>query len=75
MYAIVYPGTSIWKAVLGLSLVAAYPLSWHLALVALPVSELVAPHLSLSDPEVKSFHKALGWQTAGWAAMHGGLEW
>ncbi|CAK0866827.1 unnamed protein product [Prorocentrum cordatum] len=66
--------TSVWTAALGLSLAAAYPLSWHLALVALPVSELVVPHLSLSDPAVKSFHKAVGWRTAGWAAMHGGLE-
>lgn len=62
---------SVHSVVLAVSLAASYALSWHLALVAVPVSELVAPHLGLPDSTVKGLHKAVGWRTLGWAAVHG----
>lgn len=59
------------EVVCAIALAAAFPLSWHLAMVAVPISELVAPRLGLSDAAMKGFHKSLGWRLAGWAAVHG----
>lgn len=48
-----------WHVVLGVSIAAAFPLSWHLAFVALP--------------DVQT-HKMIAWSTVRWAAVHAGGE-
>ena len=52
------------------SLAAAYALSWHLAFVAIPVSDAVAPCLGVPRSAVFEFHKKVGWWTAVWGAVH-----
>lgn len=52
------------------SLAAAYALSWHLAFVAIPVSDAVAPCLGVPRSAVFDFHKKVGWWTAVWGGVH-----
>mmetsp|Transcript_75161 Transcript_75161/g.140162 ORF Transcript_75161/g.140162 Transcript_75161/m.140162 type:complete len:414 (+) Transcript_75161:148-1389(+) len=58
------------EVVSAIALAAAYPLSWHLSFVALPMSKVVLPALGVQSSFVVTFHKLLGWHTAGWGCVH-----
>jgi hypothetical protein len=63
---------NFYHIVLGsLGIPAAYPLSWHLALVAVPMSDFIAPLLGWSRQSVARCHKVVGRWTVLWAAAHG----
>ena len=67
---------SCWRtAALAVAIAAAFPLSWHLSLVALPVGHAVAlPLLGWRRADAARCHKSVGWSAAGWAAVHAGGE-
>ena len=50
---------SVWHRLLGVSLAASFPLSWHLAFVAIPSAgaRFLAPLLGLSRTALLSLHK------------------
>ncbi|CAE7269619.1 unnamed protein product, partial [Symbiodinium pilosum] len=56
------------------ALAASFPLSWHLSLLAVPVSQAVGPLMGLPRQATVDLHKALGWRTAFWGAIHAGGE-
>ncbi|CAE7406716.1 unnamed protein product [Symbiodinium necroappetens] len=56
--------------VLAVALAAAFPLSWHLSLLALPPCKPLGPWLGLKRQDLLNLHKALGWRAAGWGAIH-----
>ena len=52
------------------SLAASYALSWHLAIIAIPVSDTVAACLGIPRSDVLEFHKTVGRWTAIWGTVH-----
>ena len=61
--------------VLGVAISAAFPLSWHLALVAVPMGgSFVKRLLGWDRKDVAACHKVVGGCTIGWAAVHAGGE-
>ena len=56
--------------VLAISISAAFPLSWHLSLVALPLSSPLLLGLSLPASSLVAIHKFLGYRSAIWGALH-----
>lgn len=65
-----------WYRLLGVSIAAAYPLSWHLALVAIPAAAgaYLPPLLGISKVDLLVLHRIIGRSTLGWAAVHAGGE-
>ncbi|CAE6934537.1 unnamed protein product [Symbiodinium sp. CCMP2592] len=70
MLADTFYQSSFSGVLLAVALAAAFPLSWHLSLLAVPVSQAVGPFMGLGRQATIDLHKALGWRTAGWAAIH-----
>ncbi|CAE7371510.1 unnamed protein product [Symbiodinium necroappetens] len=70
MLADTFYQSSFSGVLLAVALAAAFPLSWHLSLLAVPVSQAVGPFIGLGRQGTIDLHKALGWRTAGWAAIH-----
>jgi len=66
-----YYQKDVWHGVLALAIAAAFPLSWHLSLVALPMTTCVAPLLAWSRADITSCHKVIGYSTMFWAILHG----
>eukprot|EP00438_Fugacium_kawagutii_P014026 Skav233993 [mRNA] locus=scaffold2413:55026:56057:+ [translate_table: standard] len=62
--------TNPFTFILALAIAAAFPLSWHLSLLALPMSKEVHPLMGLDRPTTVALHKTMGWATAGWAGVH-----
>ena len=65
------------RVVLGVSISAAFPLSWHLAFVALPVgAPILGPLVGAwrKRQDLARYHKYVGWSTLGWAVLHAGGE-
>ena len=58
-------------AVLGIALAAAFPLSWSLSLVALPMTNLTGPLLGLTKGHVRRAHMYMATWTGVGAAFHG----
>eukprot|EP00439_Symbiodinium_sp_Y106_P044991 s5726_g5.t1 len=56
--------------VLAVALAAAFPLSWHLSLLALPPCKPLGPWLGLKRQDLLKLHKALGSRAANWGAIH-----
>ena len=52
---------SFWHVLLGLSIAAAYPLSWHLSVVAIPSSgaSFLPPMLGVSRGQIFAAHKVV----------------
>lgn len=67
---------SVWHFVLAVAIVAAFPLSWHLALVAIPSAgaALLAPQLGLPRAALKGCHVRAAWAALFWGCLHGGGE-
>lgn len=63
-----------YHAILAIAIAAAFPLSWHLALVAIPVPQFMAEMLGMSGKELLSYHKMGGAAVGCWAALHAGGE-
>lgn len=61
-------------AILAIAIAAAFPLSWHLALVAIPVPPFMAEMLGMSRKELLSYHKMGAAAIGCWAALHAGGE-
>ena len=56
--------------VLALALAAAFPLSWHLSFLALPVNKAITPLLGIARCSVINLHKAIAWRTVFWGSLH-----
>ncbi|CAK9075815.1 unnamed protein product [Durusdinium trenchii] len=67
----------ILNIILGVAVAAAFPLSWHLSFVALPLSSPLMLGLKLSRPSLMAIHKFLGFRSAFWGALHvtGEIMW
>ncbi len=59
------------NVVLGIALAAAFPLSWSLSLVALPMTNLTGPLLGLTKGHVRRAHMYMATWTGVGAAFHG----
>eukprot|EP00435_Cladocopium_sp_Y103_P048987 s1925_g14.t1 len=51
---------NVYTWILAVAISAAYPLSWHLSLIAMPMSKEVHPLMGLDRPGIVALHKALG---------------
>lgn len=56
---------------LALAIAAAFPLSWHLAFVALPVGRSLGQVLGPGRELLLQQHKFIAWELAAWATLHG----
>eukprot|EP00466_Bigelowiella_natans_P005377 jgi/Bigna1/75692/fgenesh1_pg.36_\ len=61
-----------YRVILAISIAAAFPLSWHLSLVALPASAsyIVPEFTGWSKSELITIHKLIGWSACRWGAIH-----
>ena len=65
------------RVILGICISAAFPLSWHLSFVALPVGAAILRPLVGAWQKRRDFerhHRFLGWSTLVWAGVHAGGE-
>ena len=62
----------IWHMILAVSIAASYPLSWHLAFVAIPSSGVpfLAPLLGVAPATLKACHVRAAWATLFWGTLH-----
>lgn len=60
--------------ILAVAIAAAFPLSWHLSLVAVPVPPFIAEQMHMSHTELLSYHKMIAAATGGWAGLHAAGE-
>eukprot|EP00928_Gymnodinium_smaydae_P092199 TRINITY_DN76009_c0_g1_i1.p1 TRINITY_DN76009_c0_g1~~TRINITY_DN76009_c0_g1_i1.p1 ORF type:complete len:397 (+),score=26.42 TRINITY_DN76009_c0_g1_i1:54-1244(+) len=66
-----YYQSDIWHRVLALAIAAAFPLSWHLSMIAVPMGSYMVALLGWDRADVVACHKFVGWCTALWATCHG----
>ena len=66
--------TDVWHTILGIAIPAAFPLSWHLALVAIPTGGFLGELIGCRREDLSAYHKIIGWSTIWWAFLHGGGE-
>ena len=61
-----------WHMILGVSIAAAYPTSWHLSFVAIPSAGvcLLAPLLGVEPATLKACHVRIAWSAVFWAGVH-----
>ena len=66
--------TDAYHAILAVSISSAFPLSWHMAFVAIPASgaPFLAPLLGLSESALKVCHIRSAWASVFWACVHVG---
>lgn len=67
---------NFWQALIGIGICAAFPLSWHMAFVSLPVSSapFLAPMLGLTGKTFMLLHVRIAWCTVSWACLHTAVE-
>ena len=61
--------SDFWHVILGVAIAAAFPLSWNLALVAIPAPTFVAASAGFTT--LMNAHQTIGWAVVRWGLVHG----